>query len=224
MLVLAKGYELFYGSPDESEAWFTSSLGAKRPAHTCPADFILDQANIDFDKSPNSGGKGNHHHHHQEEEQPHALSTIHDLKKAADDFRAKHPHVFEAAVVVPVVMVVPDEESKDDDATSRPPVDRNLTSSPACWTQRYGELLLNSKSKAHTITNPATIVHRTPASWTAKYRVLLCRNYRNYIRNYGNVLARIIVNLNAAVMTGLVYRNMGAEPRTPEVLRNLMGK
>ena len=51
VLVLGKGHELFYGSPTGAEEWFTSGLGLKCPSHTSPADFILDQANIDFDKS-----------------------------------------------------------------------------------------------------------------------------------------------------------------------------
>lgn len=62
VLVLANGYQLFYGSPGEAESWFTSTLGVQRPALTCPADFILDQANIDFDKSDCS--------------EPHALITL----------------------------------------------------------------------------------------------------------------------------------------------------
>jgi len=49
--VLAKGYHLYYGTPHGAEEWFTGGLGLKRPPHTAPSDFILDQANIDFDKS-----------------------------------------------------------------------------------------------------------------------------------------------------------------------------
>ena len=48
VMVLGKGYQLFYGSPAEAEEWFTSRLCLERPPHTSPADFIVDQANIDF--------------------------------------------------------------------------------------------------------------------------------------------------------------------------------
>jgi len=51
VLVLGKGYQLFYGSPAEANRWFTKGLDIECPPHTSTADFILDQANVDFDKS-----------------------------------------------------------------------------------------------------------------------------------------------------------------------------
>lgn len=49
--MLAKGYQMFYGSPKGAEAWFTTQLGMACPHDTSPSDFIMDQINIDFDKS-----------------------------------------------------------------------------------------------------------------------------------------------------------------------------
>ena len=51
VLVLGKGYELFYGPPKEAEKWFTTGLGLNCPPETSIPDFIMDQANTDFDKS-----------------------------------------------------------------------------------------------------------------------------------------------------------------------------
>jgi hypothetical protein len=46
VLVLAKGHQLFFGPADGAEAWFTHTLGFKRPQHDNPADFILDQVRV----------------------------------------------------------------------------------------------------------------------------------------------------------------------------------
>lgn len=43
VLVMSKGYQLFFGSPHDAEDWFTSRLGLKLPGHTSATDFILDQ-------------------------------------------------------------------------------------------------------------------------------------------------------------------------------------
>ena len=51
VLILAKGYQLFHGRPCDAERWFTAELGFCLPQHTSPADFIMDQANIDFNKT-----------------------------------------------------------------------------------------------------------------------------------------------------------------------------
>ena len=51
VLVLGKGYQLFHGSPTDCESWFTSQLGLSRSPDTSTADFILNHANIDFNKS-----------------------------------------------------------------------------------------------------------------------------------------------------------------------------
>jgi len=50
VLVLGKGYQLFYGTPSDAELWFTDGLGLYCPPHTSYSDFIMDQANIDFCK------------------------------------------------------------------------------------------------------------------------------------------------------------------------------
>ncbi len=41
VMVLAKGHQLFFGSPDEARAWFTSGLGLKRPPGVPLAEFIM---------------------------------------------------------------------------------------------------------------------------------------------------------------------------------------
>ena len=69
VLVLGKGYELFYGPPKEAEKWFTTGLGLNCPPETSIPDFIMDQANTDFDKSAYYGGT--------------SLKTVKDLEKVS---------------------------------------------------------------------------------------------------------------------------------------------
>lgn len=47
VMVLSKGYELFHGRPCDAVKWFVSEGGVTRPHDISPADFIMDQANID---------------------------------------------------------------------------------------------------------------------------------------------------------------------------------
>ena len=49
VLVLSKGRQLFFGTTAAAEAWFTGGLGRTMPPDTSSADFIVDQANVDFD-------------------------------------------------------------------------------------------------------------------------------------------------------------------------------
>lgn len=51
VLVLSKGRQLFFGTPSSAEEWFTAGLGLAMPPDTTPVDFIVDQVNIDFDKT-----------------------------------------------------------------------------------------------------------------------------------------------------------------------------
>ena len=48
-----------------------------------------------------------------------------------------------------------------------------------------------------------------PPGWFVQFRLILQRNYRSYVRNYGNVLARIMMNLMVAIVGGLVFKGMG---------------
>lgn len=41
VMVLGKGHQLFYGSPDAAEEWFTGGLGLALPPKTSPSDFIM---------------------------------------------------------------------------------------------------------------------------------------------------------------------------------------
>jgi hypothetical protein len=41
VLILGKGHQLFYGSPDAAEEWFTTGLGLALPPKTSPSDFIM---------------------------------------------------------------------------------------------------------------------------------------------------------------------------------------
>lgn len=66
-MVLGKGYQLFYGPPKRAEEWFTTGLGLTCPPETSIPDFIMDQANTDFDKDKYYGGSG--------------LKTVEDLAK-----------------------------------------------------------------------------------------------------------------------------------------------
>lgn len=70
-----------------------------------------------------------------------------------------------------------------------------------------------------------SIIIREGASigWLTKYSILLVRNYKNYIRNLGNVVARLVITVVAAVVCGMVYRNMGAREKTPQLLISILG-
>ena len=41
VLILGKGHQLFYGTPDAAEDWFTAGLGLTLPPKTSPSDFIM---------------------------------------------------------------------------------------------------------------------------------------------------------------------------------------
>jgi hypothetical protein len=41
VVVLAKGRQLFFGSPEEAHAWFTAGLGLRLPPGVPTAEFIM---------------------------------------------------------------------------------------------------------------------------------------------------------------------------------------
>ena len=62
-----------------------------------------------------------------------------------------------------------------------------------------------------------------PPSWLYQYRCLVRRNFHSYVRSYGNVLARLTVNLAVGLIAGLLYQNLGAS-QDAQTLQGILGE
>lgn len=56
MLILSAGHELYFGSTDKAESWFSDELGYVRPHDASTADYLLDVINVDFDNGSRAVG------------------------------------------------------------------------------------------------------------------------------------------------------------------------
>lgn len=68
-----------------------------------------------------------------------------------------------------------------------------------------------------------SLMHRHKPSWLVSYNLLLCRNFKSYIRNYGNVCARLAVLILVAILSGLVFWDLGAR-NDSHVVNDIFGK
>ena len=66
-------------------------------------------------------------------------------------------------------------------------------------------------------------VQRKSPSWLLKFAWIFQRNFRSYIRNYGNAAARLAVTIGIAVIAGILYQDLAAV-KSPQTLQNIFGK
>ena len=67
------------------------------------------------------------------------------------------------------------------------------------------------------------MVTRQSPGWFFKFKLLLRRNFNSYLRNVGNVVARLTVTLMVGILNGLIYLNLGAR-ESPQILTNIFGE
>ena len=67
------------------------------------------------------------------------------------------------------------------------------------------------------------VVHRTTPNWFFKFHLLVRRNFYAYVRNLGNVVARLSTTLLVGILTGLVYEDLGTK-KSNQVMSNIFGE
>jgi hypothetical protein len=84
-MVLAKGRQLFIGPPADVHAWFTTGLGLLLPPHVPLADFVVDMANVDFEKGGLYGWEGDGDGESKDTEADGAFGGEYGLLRSVED-------------------------------------------------------------------------------------------------------------------------------------------
>jgi len=66
------------------------------------------------------------------------------------------------------------------------------------------------------------VSYRTTPNWFKKFALLVQRNFNSYVRNLGNVIARLATTLLVAILTGLVYQDLGLH-HSDQIMNNIFG-
>lgn len=203
VMVLAKGRQLFVGSPADAHIWFTSGLGLTLPPGLPLAEFIIDATNIDFDKSFIYGEEDEEEAKDPEVEgrERKTLDSVEDLVQVCvhnwpfvqcAELQIQHTHAYKHTYT--------------------------RHQAAAAFREQHPNVFLplffqqQSDSAAASPTTPTTIARRWIEGlrlWGFKFRVLLNRNCRIYTRNPGNVIGRFLIYAFVGVASGVFLFGIG---------------